>query len=66
MKKIEFVPLLQETRELLTNDEGSVHLRMKPDCLRTKENDPTFPIRPVRIGRRLLWRTADIRRLVGA
>jgi len=65
VKKIEFIPLTQETRELLKTEEAAPHLRMTKSCLRTKVDDPDFPIRPVRIMRHLLWRTADIKALLG-
>ncbi len=64
MKPSSFIPLAEETRALLATQEAAPHLRMKTDCLRSKSNDPTFPIKPVRIQRHLLWRTADIRKLV--
>jgi hypothetical protein len=63
MNTIEFIPLAQETREFLTCNEAAPHLRIKPACLRLKEKDPTFPIKPLRIMRKMLWRTADIRKL---
>jgi hypothetical protein len=36
---------------------------MTPACLRLKANDPKFPIKPLRVMRKMLWRTADIRKL---
>lgn len=63
MNKTEFVPLAQETREFLTCNEAAPHVRMTPACLRLKANDPKFPIKPLRVMRKMLWRTADIRNL---
>lgn len=63
MEKPEFIPLSQETREFLTCKEAAPHLRINPECLRLKEKDPNFPIKPLRFMRKMLWRTADIRKL---
>ncbi len=38
VQKIEFIPLTQETRDLLKKKEAAVHLRMKTACLQIKAN----------------------------
>lgn len=63
MKKTEFIPLSQQTREFLTCVEAAPHFRMTAAALRIKANDPDFPIKPLRMARKILWRTAEIRKL---
>ncbi|MFZ2219796.1 MAG: DNA-binding protein [Rhodoferax sp.] len=63
MKKTEFIPLAQENRAFLTCTEAAPHLLMTAATLRIKGNDPKFPIKPLRVMRKMLWRTDDIRKL---
>ena len=59
-------PLEQETREVLPTAVAAHHLLRKEQTLRGWACREDGPIRPVRINGRLGWRTAEIRRLVGA
>ena len=64
--KPKFIPLNLETREVISTVEAAQHVDMQPKGLRHKAaNDPDFPLKPVRIMRRLLWRTSDIKKLLG-
>lgn len=58
--------LSEETRSVLPTDCAAYHLNRKPKTLLHWACYENGPIRPVRIVRNLGWRTADIRRLVGA
>lgn len=58
-------PLAEETRELLPTPEAAAHLLRRPQTLRQWACTESGPIRPVRVGNRLGWRTADIKRLLG-
>jgi hypothetical protein len=60
-----FIPLHAETRAALDTKEAARHLRREAQTLRSWACKGTGPIKPIRIGGRLLWRTADIRRLLG-
>ena len=60
-----FVPLHSELRAALETKEAARHLRREPQTLRSWASKGSGPIKPIRIGGRLLWRTADIRRLLG-
>lgn len=58
------IPLAEEIREVVDTATAARHLLRQQQTLRAWS---AFggPIRPVRIGRRLGWRTADIKRLLG-
>jgi hypothetical protein len=58
-------PLEQETRAYLTTAEAAMHLNLNPQTLRKWACHETGPIRPRRITNRLMWPTAEIRRLLG-
>ena len=60
-----FIPLQAETRAALDTKEAARHLLREPQTLRSWACKGSGPIKPIRIGGRLLWRTADIRRLLG-
>ena len=65
MKKIQFIPLSQETREVLTSAEAAPHLGLKPPTLTEWAKDPNAPMQPLRYNKRkLMWRVAEIRRLL--
>jgi hypothetical protein len=49
----------------LTTDEAAAALNLKPATLRKWACLECGPIRPVRVGRRLVWFVADIRHLLG-
>ena len=57
-------PLDIEPRANLPTDEAAAHLNREPQTLRIWACRETGPIRPVRIGGRLAWPVAAIRRLV--
>ena len=61
----EVIPLHSESRAALDTKEAARHLRREAQTLRSWACKGTGPIKPIRIGGRLLWRTADIRRLLG-
>lgn len=62
----QFPPLDAETRDVLPTDCAAYHLLRRPQTLRGWASSGSGPIHPVRIGGRLGWRVADIRRLLGA
>jgi hypothetical protein len=65
MKKIQFVPLSEETREVLASVEAAPHLGLKPATLADWSKDPNAPIKPLRYNKRkLLWRVSDLRALL--
>jgi hypothetical protein len=61
----EVIPLHFELRAALDTNEAARHLRREPQTLRSWACKGSGPIKPVRIGGRLLWKTADIKRLLG-
>lgn len=60
-----FVPLDRETRPALDTEAAAYHLLLKPQTLRRWACYENGPIRPLRVGGRLLWPTAEIRKLLG-
>ncbi len=64
MKPTKFIPLAQETREVLGTNEAAPHLGVQPDGMRQWAFKGTGPIQPLRYQRRLMWRVSDIRRIV--
>jgi hypothetical protein len=56
--------LSDETRELVPTDCAAYHLNRRPQTLREWACLENGLLRPVRIGSRLGWRTADLRRIV--
>jgi hypothetical protein len=48
----------------LTTEEAAVALALKPQTLLKWACKENGPIRPVRVGRRLAWRVADVRALL--
>ncbi len=61
----EVIPLHFESRAALDTKEAARHLRRAPQTLRSWACKGSGPIKPIRIGGRLLWRTNDIRRVLG-
>lgn len=59
------VPLQEETRSALPTDEAAAHLGLAQQTLRRWSCFQTGPLRPVRIGNRLRWPTAEIKKLLG-
>lgn len=65
MKPNEFVPLDQERRSHVTTAEAAHHLSLRQDTLRRwGRDDVKAPIKPQRVGLRLLWSVAELRRLL--
>lgn len=58
-------PLETETRATLPTPEAAAHLNLQAQTLRKWSCNEEGPIRPIRVGGRLHWRTADIRRVLG-
>lgn len=58
-------PLHDEPRAAVSSTEAAHHLGMAPQTLRLWACRGKGPLRPVKVGGRLRWRTADIRRLLG-
>ena len=59
-----YPPLTEETRELVPTDCAAYHLNRRPQTLREWACLDNGLLRPVRIGSRLGWRTADLRRIL--
>jgi hypothetical protein len=59
------VPLAQETRLYLPTPEAALHLCRASQTLRMWASQENGPIRPTRVHGRLLWRTDEIRQLLG-
>lgn len=60
-----FPSLTQESRELLPTDAAAFHINRRPQTLRAWSHHGSGLLTPVRIGSRLGWKTADIKRLLG-
>ena len=65
ISRFEVIPLHSELRAALETKEAARHLRREPQTLRSWASKGNGPIKPIRIGGRLLWRTNDIRRVLG-
>lgn len=63
----DLTPLELVTKPSLTTDEAAYYLNRRPQTLRIWACREGGPIRPLRIpgSKGLLWRTADLRRLLG-
>lgn len=48
-----------------TTNEAAHWLRRKPGTLRAWANNNTGPIKPIRVGGRLAWPVAEIKRVMG-
>ena len=64
-RTIQPVPLVQETRAALPTDEAAFHLNRAQQTLRLWAMREDGPIRPMRIGGRLAWPVAGLRKLLG-
>jgi len=58
-------PLEQETRSALPTDEAAAHLNRQQQTLRYWSCSQTGPLQPVRVHGRLMWKTDDLRRVLG-
>ena len=63
--KLEFLPLEKETRPTVGTAATAYYLRKAKQTLRIWACKENGPIRPIRVGAHLHWRTADIRKLLG-
>ena len=61
----EFPPLELESRPTLNTAATAYYLRKARQTLRIWACRENGPIRPIRVGAHLHWRTADIRKLLG-
>lgn len=61
----QFLPLPSESRPTVGTAVAAYYLRLQQQTLRAYACNENGPLRPVRIGGRLHWRTEDIRRLLG-
>ena len=58
-------PLAFETRATLPTSEAAAHLNLACQTMRIYACKETGPLLPLRVNRRLHWKTADLRRLLG-
>jgi len=63
--KLEFLPLELETRPTLDTAATAYYLRKARQTLRIWACKENGPIRPIRVGAHLHWKTSDIRKLLG-
>lgn len=63
--KQQFIPLELEHRPTVLTDACSFYLQLAKQTLRIYACKENGPLRPIRIGNRLHWKTEDIRRLLG-
>jgi hypothetical protein len=61
----QFLPLELETRPTVDTAACAFYLRKAQQTLRIYACRENGPLRPIRVGAHLHWRTADIRRLLG-
>jgi len=61
----QFPPLELETRPTVSTAACSFYLRKAEQTLRIYASRETGPLRPIRVGAHLHWKTADIRKLLG-
>lgn len=59
-------PLTEETRAAVDTPTAAHHLSRTGQTLRRWASRQNGPLNPVRMGRRLMWRTDDIRSVLGA
>ena len=63
--KLEFLPLELETRPTLGTAATAYYLRKARQTLRIWACKENGPIRPIRVGAHLHWKTSEIRKLLG-
>ena len=61
-----YPPLEAVTRPMVPTEQAAFYLLRRPQTLRGWACNEDGPIRPIRIGKRLGWPVAEIRRVVGA
>lgn len=59
------VPLADEKRAAVPNADAAAHLGRQPQTLRLWACHENGPIRPIRVHGRLMWKTSDLKRLLG-
>lgn len=64
-KTPDLTPLEQEPRTHLPTKEAAHHLNRRPQTLLIWACKENGPLRPVRIGGRLAWPVAEIKRVLG-
>ncbi len=64
-KQVNLTPLDNDARAAIPTAEAARHLGRAQQTLRLWASQDTGPLRPVRVHGRLLWPTAELRKLVG-
>lgn len=59
------VPLADEKRAAVPSADAAAHLGRQPQTLRLWACHENGPIRPIRVHGRLMWKTSDLKRLLG-
>lgn len=62
---MEYQPLGEVTRTHASTEEAAYYLRLRPQTLRWHASRQSGPLQPVRVGRRLLWPVAEIKKVLG-
>lgn len=62
---VKVIPLALETRSHVNTEEAAAHLLRRPQTLRGWAMREDGPIRPVRVGVRLMWPVAAIKAVLG-
>lgn len=62
---VKVIPLALETRSHVSTEEAAAHLLRKPQTLRGWAMREDGPIRPIRVGVRLMWPVAAIKAVLG-
>lgn len=62
---VKVIPLAQESRTHIPTEEAAAHLLRRPQTLRQWAMRENGPIRPIRVGVRLMWPVAAIRAALG-
>lgn len=60
----QYIPLHDQTRSHISTDEAAFHLNREPQTLRSWSCLGNGPIKPIRIGGRLVWSVSDIKILL--
>ena len=59
-KEVAYPPLSEQPLELLTTNEASFYLRLRPQTLRKQLCHGKCKIKPLKVNGRLLWRKNDL------
>lgn len=60
-----YPPISTITAPTVSTDQAAYYLNRKPETLRKYAKMDKPPIRPLRLGRQYLFRTADIKAIIG-